>query len=111
MIYKGYSGIVSFDEEADIFHGRVINTRDVITFQGKSVDEIRTAFRDSVDEYIEFCIERGREPERPFSGRIALRIPATLHRNASNAAHAEGKSLNAWLTEAVERAAEGATRS
>ena len=111
MKYQGYIATVAFDEEADIFHGHVINTRDVITFQGKSVDEIRTAFRDSVDEYLKFCEELGEEPERPYSGRIALRIPATLHRNASAAASAEGKSLNAWLTEAVERAAEGATRS
>ena len=105
MIYKGYFGTVSFDEDADIFHGSVINTRDVITFQGKSVEEIRIAFKDSVDEYLKFCEERGREPEKPFSGRIALRIPRELHRNASTAAQAEGKSLNAWLTEAVERAA------
>lgn len=107
MIYKGYSATVQFDDEADIFHGHVINTRDVITFQGKSVEEIKIAFRDSVDEYLKFCEELGEEPEKPYSGRIALRIPAVLHRNASAAASVEGKSLNAWLTEAVERAAAG----
>lgn len=106
MIYKGYAGTVTFDEEADIFHGTVVNTRDVITFQGKTVDEIRTAFKDSVDEYMKFCIERGREPEKPYSGRIALRIPSELHGRASVAARTEGKSLNAWLTAAVERATE-----
>jgi len=105
MIYQGYIGTVAFDEEADIFHGTVINTRDVITFQGKSVDEIRSAFKESVDEYLKFCEELGEEPEKPYSGRIALRIPSALHRNASTAAQAEGKSLNAWLTAAVERAA------
>ena len=107
MKYKGYFGTVTFDEEADIFHGEVVNTRDVITFQGRSVDEIRTAFKDSVNEYLKFCEELGEEPEKPYSGRIALRIPGDLHRTASSAAHAEGKSLNAWLTEAVKRAAEG----
>ncbi len=106
MKYKGYFGTVTFDEEADIFHGEVVNTRDVITFQGRSVDEIRTAFKDSVNEYLKFCEELGEEPEKPYSGKIALRIPAVLHRNASAAASAEGKSLNAWLTEAVKRAAE-----
>ncbi len=109
MNYQGYIGTVAFDEEADIFHGHVINTRDVITFQGKSVDEIRTAFRDSVDEYLKFCEELGEEPERPFSGKIALRIPSALHRTASSAARTEGKSLNSWLAEAVERAAAGTT--
>ena len=105
MIYQGYFATVKFDEEADIFHGSVVNTRDVITFQGRSVDEIRTAFKDSVDEYLKFCAELGEEPEKPYSGKIALRIPASLHRTASSAARAEGKSLNSWLAAAVERAA------
>ena len=107
MNYQGYQAAVTFDEEADIFHGSVVNTRDVITFQGRSVDEIRTAFKDSVDEYLKFCAELGEEPERPYSGKIALRIPSSLHRTASSAARAEGKSLNSWLTAAVERATAG----
>ena len=105
MIYKGYSATIKFDEDADIFHGEVANTRDVITFQGRSVDELRAAFRDSLDEYLKFCEELEQEPEKPFSGKIALRIPSALHRMASAAAQAEDKSLNAWLTEAVQRAA------
>ena len=105
MNYQGYQTSVTFDEDADIFHGTVVNTRDVITFQGRSVDEIRTAFKDSVDEYLKFCAERDREPEKPYSGRIALRIPASLHRTASSAARADGKSPNSWLAAAVEMAA------
>jgi predicted HicB family RNase H-like nuclease len=68
MEYKGYIGQVAFDDEASIFHGKVINTRDVITFQGKSVAELKKAFRDSVDDYLAFCSERGEEPDKPFSG-------------------------------------------
>ena len=105
MKYKGYIGTVTFDDDADLFHGSVVNIRDVITFQGRSVDELRTAFKDSVNEYVSFCEELGHEPEKPYSGRIALRIPSDLHREASVSAHSEGKSLNAWLTAAVERAA------
>ena len=58
MTYKGYSGQVSFDDEAKIFHGEVLDTRDVITFQGRSVDEIEIAFKDSIDDYLDFCKER-----------------------------------------------------
>ena len=105
MKYKGYEGKVTFDDEADIFHGTVVNTRDVITFQGQSVDEIRIAFKDSVDEYLKFCEELGKAPEKPYSGWIALRITSELHGRASAAASAEGVSLNSWLTAAVERAA------
>ena len=110
MNHHGYEAMITFDEDADIFHGEVVNTRDVITFQGRSVDEIRTAFKDSVDEYLKFCAELGEEPERPYSGKIALRIPSSLHRTASSAARAEGKSLNSWLTTAVERAAAAVER-
>lgn len=66
MEYKGYQGQVEFDEDADIFHGEILNTRDVITFQGSSVKELRKAFRDSVDVYLEFCEERGEEPDKPI---------------------------------------------
>ena len=55
MEYKGYIGKVEFDDEAEIFHGEVINTRDVITFQGTTVAEIKQAFHDSVEDYLDFC--------------------------------------------------------
>ena len=67
--YKGYIGDIDFDDSAEIFHGEVINTRDVITFQGTSVDELKKAFVDSVEDYLDFCEERNEEPDRPFSGR------------------------------------------
>ena len=63
--YKGYQGAAVFDDEAGIFHGEVAGTRDVITFQGRTVAELQTAFRDSIDEYLSFCAERGRTPEPP----------------------------------------------
>ena len=72
LIYKGYMGHVEFDDEADFFHGEVINTRDVITFQGKTVAEIKKAFRESVDDYLAFCKERNEYPEKPFSGKFNL---------------------------------------
>ena len=68
MEYKGYQSSVILDDEVGIFHGEVVGTRDVITFQGKSMEELREAFRESVDEYINFCRERGKEHETPFSG-------------------------------------------
>ena len=67
MEYSGYVGHVIFDDEEDIFHGEVVNTRDVITFQGKSVEEILQAFHDSVDEYLVWCKERNKAPDKPFS--------------------------------------------
>ena len=105
MEYKGYRASVTFDDEIQMFHGEVIDTRDVITFQGVSVEELREAFRGSVDEYLKVCVEMGRSPDKPFSGRIPLRVKSSVHRAATAAAKAEGKSLNAWISETVERAA------
>ncbi|MEA5579584.1 type II toxin-antitoxin system HicB family antitoxin [Anabaena sp. UHCC 0451] len=97
MKYKGYEAIVEFDDEADIFHGEVINIRDVITFQGSSVEELKKAFHDSVDDYLEFCQERGEEPDKPFSGKFVVRINPQLHQIITIRAKKEGKSLNSWI--------------
>src|SRR6267154_1564246 len=106
MTYKGYQATVALDEEAGLFHGEVINTRDVITFQGASVKELRKAFRDSVNDYLTFCRERGEAPEKPYSGQFVTRVSPDLHRKISIAASATGKSLNAWVAEQLEKGVE-----
>lgn len=109
MEYHGYIAQIQYDDQAEIFHGEVINLRDVITFQGKSVSELRKAFRDSVKDYLAFCRERNEDPEKPFSGKFVLRVPADLHRGMAIAAATEGKSLNAWAKETLEKAVESTT--
>lgn len=101
--YKGCVGHVEFDDEASIFHGEVLDLRDVVTFQGRSVEEIEQAFRDSIDDYLDFCAERGQKPDKPFSGRLMLRLPPDLHRKIYVRAKQEGKSLNQWIAESLER--------
>ena len=101
MEYKGYIGKVEIDEETGILYGDVINVRDVITFEGRSVDEVQKAFRESVDDYLDFCAQRGESPEKPFSGKFVLRLPAELHRKAYIQAKLEDKSLNGWVTEVL----------
>jgi predicted HicB family RNase H-like nuclease len=100
-------GKVEFDAEAGIFHGEVINTRDVITFQGESVTQLKKAFQESIDDYLAFCAERGEEPDKPFSGQFVARIPPELHRKANLAASISGKSLNAWVSEQLQSAVAG----
>ena len=102
--YKGYTGHVEFDDESGIFYGEVLDLRDVITFQGKSTEEIERAFRDSVDDYLEFCQERGEEPDKAFSGRLMVRLLPHLHRRVYVTARREGKSLNQWIAEKLEKA-------
>jgi predicted HicB family RNase H-like nuclease len=104
MEYKGYVGRVEFDNEAGIFHGEVLDTRDVITFQGQSVAELNIAFQESIDDYLAFCKQRGEEPNKPFSGQFVTRIPPELHRQVNLAASISGKSLNAWVVEQLQAA-------
>ena len=101
MEYKGYFTKVEFDDGADIFHGEVINLKDVITFEGTTVDELRKAFQDSVDDYLEFCAGRGEDPEKPYSGRFVVRVEPELHKSISIEAKKKGTSINSLVSEAL----------
>lgn len=76
MKYKGYLGEAFYDAEAKIFHGEILGLKDVITFQGTTVKELEQAFKDSIDDYLAWCKDRGEKPEKTFSGNIRLRIPS-----------------------------------
>ncbi len=105
MEYKGYLGQIEIDEEAGLLHGEVINTRDVITFEGATVQELQIAFRESIEDYLAFCAERGEEPDKPFSGRFMVRVPPELHRRIFTRARLADKSLNRWVAEVLDTAA------
>ena len=104
MEYKGYVGHVEFDADANLFHGEVVGIRDVVTFQGRSVNELGKAFEKSVDDYLAFCRKRREEPEKPFSGKFLLRIDPELHRRLSIAARTSATSLNAWIADQLRAA-------
>ena len=101
LAHKGYRGKVEYIEGARIFHGEVLGTRDVITFQGSNPEEIESAFRDSIDDYLAFCEERGEEPDKPYSGKFVVRMPAMLHRRVADIAKLEDESINTVVLQAV----------
>ena len=101
MKHKGYIGDAMVDLDAGVIRGRVIGLKDVITFQGETVEDARAAFVDSVEDYLAFCAERGEKPEKPFSGKILLRLDPNLHRELSLTAEKTGQSINALVVEAV----------
>ena len=94
MTYKGYQGKFEYDQDADIFHGEVLHLNDVVTFQGRSIDELKNALADSVEDYLLLCKEVGKEPEKPFSGRFNIRISPELHQKIVKKAAEAGLSLN-----------------
>lgn len=102
MTYQGYIGDVEYDDHAKIFHGEVVNTRDVITFQGTSVAELEQAFYASVDDYVSWCKEEGIPPEKPYSGKFNLRLSPELHRQIAIAAKRLGTSINAFVERAIQ---------
>lgn len=104
--YKGYTGVVQFDDEAMIFHGEVIGMRDVITFRGTTPEEIKKEFKKSIDGYLKWCEELEQAPEKPFSGNINLRMKPDLHAKLATSAKIHGTSLNNYINEALEKAVE-----
>jgi predicted HicB family RNase H-like nuclease len=104
--YKGYTGHLEVDSEAGIIFGRVLDIRDVVTFKGETVAEIKQAFEESVDDYLEFCQELGQEPEKVFSGKLPFRTTPEHHRKLFLAATKVGKSVNAWMDEVLTKAAD-----
>ncbi len=102
--YKGYLGYVIFDDEVRIFHGEVVGTRAVITFRGTSVDEIEQAFKDSIDDYLDWCKKRGKDPEKAYSGKFNLRLPPQLHAKIAQEAAQHGMSINSYIVEKLQAA-------
>ena len=102
--YKDYLATIELDPDAGLFHGEVINTRAVLTFQGRSIDELSAAFSETIADYEDWCRERGKEPERPYSGSFTLRMPPDLHRRVAEAAARSGKSLNGFIKDTLEGA-------
>lgn len=104
MTYKGYTAKIEYvDEDRELF-GEVIDLSDTIVFSGASVDELESSFHSAVDDYLAYCEERGIEPAKPYSGRVQLRLPPSLHRDACVAAASRGESLNAFFVEAISKA-------
>jgi predicted HicB family RNase H-like nuclease len=108
--YKGYTGVFEFDPELRLFTGHVVDLRDEIYFEGDSVEALEASMGRAIDHYLEVCSARGEEAERPFSGKLNVRLGSEVHRAATVAAAAEGESLNAWLARVVEEAARDARR-
>lgn len=104
MNYAGYSARIEFDERDNLFVGRVLGLRSMISFHGKTVAELRSQFKAAMNDYLDDCKSQGIAPEKPASGKLLLRVPPEVHSKALIAAQSRGKSLNQWATEALQKA-------
>lgn len=103
MTYQGYTARIDFDDRDAIFVGRLLGIRDVIGFHADSVSELRAAFEEAVDDYLETCAALGKSPDKPASGKLLLRVTPELHAAALVKAQAAGKSLNQWAADVLGR--------
>jgi len=101
LSYRGYTGFLEVDLDASELFGRTVGTRDIITFHGKTVDEARKSFEESVDFYLSCCLDEGKEPDRPYSGRFNIRISPEVHRCLAILAQSRGQSLNEVVSAAL----------
>ena len=99
MNYKNYTARIEYSDEDDCFIGHIAGINDVVGFHANSVSELHAAFEEAVDDYIQTCEKTGRSPQKPYSGKIMLRVPPEIHARAAMMAEAHGKSLNSWVTE------------
>ncbi|MGB1110928.1 MAG: type II toxin-antitoxin system HicB family antitoxin [Gammaproteobacteria bacterium] len=104
--YKGYVARIEFDDEDMIFVGRLAGIDDIVTFHGTTVDELKTAFEESVEHYLEVSERTGRPAQKPYSGKLMLRISPDIHAAVATASQVQGKSINQWAAEVLGKAAQ-----
>jgi len=96
--YKDYSGTVEYSEKDNCLFGKVIGmNKNIITYEGKTVEELKTDFEAGIDLYLESCQERGVKPQKPYSGSLNIRIPSELHCQLALKAQMTGRSINAVI--------------
>ena len=107
MSYRGYAARIEYDDEDGLFTGAIAGITDRVGFHAETVEELRAAFREAVEDYLETCKKIGKEPQRAYSGQVMFRVDPEIHREAALAAELSGKSLNQWAAEVLAEAARG----
>jgi predicted HicB family RNase H-like nuclease len=104
MMYKGYAARIEFDAEDEIFVGRLAGITDIVSFHGTTVEELKTSFQEAVDHYLAVSEKTGIPPQKPYSGKLMLRVPPEVHAHAAMMAEAHGMSLNQWAAKVLAEA-------
>lgn len=104
MTHKGYSAVIQYSDEDNCFAGHIAGIQDIVGFHGESVRELRSAFLEAVDDYLNTCARIGKRPQQPASGKLLLRVPPEVHALALREAEVSGKSLNQWASEVLTKA-------
>jgi len=104
LTHRGYQAAVAFEADSDVFVGRIAGISDIITFEADSVEELKTAFIDAVDDYLAHCEKIGKRPQKSYSGKFIVRLPPELHAKIANAAELNHMSLNDFARSVLDKA-------
>ena len=104
MTYEGFAARIEFDAEDRIFFGRLTGLREIVTFHAETVEALDAAVKEAIDDYLSTCSKLGTDPNKPYSGKLTLRIPPSVHAVIATAAEPSGKSLNKWVADRLEQA-------
>ena len=99
--YRDFYGSVEYSAADECFFGKIIGTTDLVTFEGNSVNSLKKAFTEAVEDYLVLCKEAGKEPQKTYKGSFNIRISPDLHKAAAAIASREGISLNAFVEKAI----------
>jgi len=103
MNYQGYAARIDYSDEDGLFVGHIAGIKDVVGFHGESVSELRAAFEEAVNDYLETCAKLGRAPQKPYSGNLSLRLAPALHATVAVKAQLAHKSINQWVADVLDR--------
>lgn len=104
MTFKGYAAKIEYSDEDACFIGHIASIKDVIGFHAETVKELRAAFEEAVDDYLDTCEKLGRAPQKPYSGKLMLRVPPEIHARVAMMAQAHGLSINQWASDVLAHA-------
>lgn len=105
MTHQGHAARIDYDDEDGIFTGRIAGIRDGVGFHADTVEGLRAAFHEAVEDYVDTCMKVGKEPQKAYSGQVMFRVDPEVHRKAAIAAELSGQSLNQWAEDVLSRAA------
>ena len=107
--YKGYYGSIEYSKENKCLYGKVLGmTKDLVSYEGNTVEELEDDFRNAIESYLEGCNELGIKPRKGYNGVLNIRIPSEIHSRIAMYAENHGTSINSFIRESIERRLETA---
>ncbi len=103
MTHKGYAALIQYSDDDGLFVGHIAGIRDVVGFHGETVQQLRDAFVEAVDDYLATCAQLGRQAQKPYSGKLSLRLEPGLHATVAVKAQLAHKSINQWVADVLSR--------